>query len=81
MRRRWQTIAQENCNHHEVEEIADNKEQAKEYAEEITINAQCVVEINWEVRDQLMMDSGAGVWVCPLAYVDENPLLSVTEEE
>jgi hypothetical protein len=75
------TTAQENCNHHEVEEIADNKEQAKEYAEEITINAQCDVEINWEVRNHPMMDSGAGVWVCPLAYADENPLLPVTEDE
>ena len=50
------TTAQENCNHQEAEEITDNKEQAKETIEEITINALCNVEINWEVRDQLMMD-------------------------
>ena len=33
------TITHENCNHHEAEEIIDNKEQAKEDTEEIIINA------------------------------------------
>ena len=75
------TTAPENCNQHENEESTDNKEQAKENKEEITVNSLCDGDINWQVKDKLMMDSGAGVCVCPLAYAEECPLIPVTEEE
>ena len=74
------TTATDNCNQHENEKT-DIKEQVKKVKEELTVNQISNIDINWDIKDKLMMDSGAGVCVCPLEYAEECPLLPVTEEE
>jgi len=75
------TTAPDNCNHQEDENTTVNKEEAKGVTEEITVNALCDDDVDWQIKDKLMMDSGAGVCVCPLAYAEDCPLLPVSEEE